>query len=874
MAKERHQYGPWRALADLNLVYGPYSSAKISPFSPTAIVGNPRFDRWFANELDSTRLTALKARLSPSKKTLLYLPTWEKLSSVECFGAALASLTDEYNLITKVHHNTDALELSRRSTLTQVGIETIFGATDDLLYLLSAADIVVSDFSGAIFDAIYVRKPVLLLQKDAEKLVNEKFGLESIEYARRDMIGPVAQAPSDIHDALQNVFDQKDFFAESNAKLRKECFTETQNCGEVAATEIKNFLAYGADRPHHQLYLRDFIRKTRAALEDAKAASNRAAKRRIPALESRASKEASGSPAELAPTLKSSTGSDQNKWLKRILTVVYKPISSFSIKLLTRQIELRRKRSDRTTSVKPIPIARILSSRQLATLAQRYNNPETEEEAVWLSRLSCQKSKLHGLNLYIDILARYHRVDELAQLLDEYLRRPIPESIKYLFRMTRAQEALKQREEELRVKRQQIYQHIIDTAPEAGSKRLRRYIEALIANRWLETALQLSDLDRVTERAKEKAYRALLRAQMRMGAFYLLTDAANHNIRPNLSTDEYLCFYRGELKPTKSVASAKLIEFFLPQYFYGEHVTDPIAHDRICALLRKVLTVLVDEGFAIIPRHQFRLTDATPLGVWPTLSYHTTGDAVNWWHIKDAAFPNYFSIDPKGFAGWSSISDLRELPPVAANASIAAIEENWTKLQENFVHSKRTKYQQSEESFAQPTRPFIFVPLQLLNDAVAQLSWISGIQLAQLVINIAPALGFDVVLKRHPKCTHPDVEDFINRHRRSPRVIITNARIHDLLQAAAAVVTVNSGVGFEALLYGKKVITTGRSDYQYACELAANPQQLEQLLASVSEPVDIDKIKRFLWYYFNHYAFSIDDVNQIRSRILGSIKKV
>ena len=44
LAKERYQYGVWRAQADLNLMYGTYSSRLIEPFARSMATGNPLFD--------------------------------------------------------------------------------------------------------------------------------------------------------------------------------------------------------------------------------------------------------------------------------------------------------------------------------------------------------------------------------------------------------------------------------------------------------------------------------------------------------------------------------------------------------------------------------------------------------------------------------------------------------------------------------------------------------------------------------------------------------------------------------------------------------------------------------------------------------------
>lgn len=264
MSKERHQYGSWRAICDLNLVYGEYSRQRIEPFSPCRVVGNPRFDRWFDDKLDPVKLAIIKSRLQPDRKTVLYLPTWGRLSSMSDFGKAIADLSDSYNVIAKVHHNTDSHELNRKGILGQSGLNAVFGASDDLLYLFACADVILSDFSGAIFDAINIGKPVILLQKDAETLDGvEKFGLESIEYVLRHQIGEVLSHPAALRATVDSVIEGRSDFCLKNDALRRLCFEHQKDCGGLAAAAITELKTRKISRPAYQVYLRDDLKAAR-----------------------------------------------------------------------------------------------------------------------------------------------------------------------------------------------------------------------------------------------------------------------------------------------------------------------------------------------------------------------------------------------------------------------------------------------------------------------------------------------------------------------------------------------------------------------------------------------------------------------------------
>lgn len=260
MAKERHQYGPWRAMCDLNLVYGSYSDGKISPFSPCVQVGNPRFDNWFAQEQQNVDIE----QLEPEKRTVLYLPTWSNTSSISTFNNAVQSLSKTYNIIVKMHHLTDIFEKKKRQLLTSSKQVHSFGAGDDLLELMEQADVVLSDYSGAIFDAINVGKPVILLQSKADKLdQTDRFGYESIEYKRRDEIGIVVDDPNNLASAIAQIVTNKVDFTQTNKTLQSECFAHQKNCGKRAADEIQQFLERPIKRDFYQIYLRDQLRQSR-----------------------------------------------------------------------------------------------------------------------------------------------------------------------------------------------------------------------------------------------------------------------------------------------------------------------------------------------------------------------------------------------------------------------------------------------------------------------------------------------------------------------------------------------------------------------------------------------------------------------------------
>jgi len=262
MAKDRYVNGAWRAMFDMTMTYGKYSAERINHFCSVSMVGNPRFEKWFS-ENTAHQIEDYSIPLDVNKATLLYLPTWGEFSSVDRFLDSIKELSDEYNVLIKMHHKTDTHESARKKDITARKFLRFFGAMDDLLPLLKYTDIILSDYSGAIFDAIYVKKPVILLQEDPQSLVGKKFGFESIEFSQRDSIGPVVHSPSELRSIVKKVKNKEIDFTNLNAELRKDIFEYDKDTGLIASKAIIDFINNPPERPLHQIYIGNELKAER-----------------------------------------------------------------------------------------------------------------------------------------------------------------------------------------------------------------------------------------------------------------------------------------------------------------------------------------------------------------------------------------------------------------------------------------------------------------------------------------------------------------------------------------------------------------------------------------------------------------------------------
>lgn len=255
-----------------------------------------------------------------------------------------------------------------------------------------------------------------------------------------------------------------------------------------------------------------------------------------------------------------------------------------------------------------------------------------------------------------------------------------------------------------------------------------------------------------------------------------------------------------------------------------------------------------------------------PPGTQLVISYHTRGPGQRNLRIKESAFSNYLTMDPTGFSGWHTVAELDHdrLRQFIASIPGAAMEQTYHELRSELVQGNVSKYHQREqcEQSLDTKGDFYFVALQVANDIVAELAYIDTYNLLISVAEIAERQRIPLVVKRHPKCTSIKIKQLLKSLEGHPYVEISDASIHAIIPACKAVITVNSGVGMEALLHLKDVISTGKSEYACIAKTARSKLELEQHMLNFS-PTEPDKIKAFLHYYASEHLYRYDDSNKL-----------
>lgn len=155
---------------DAIICHSTYEEELLSIFSKTYLVGK-------LNYINFRRKNG-----KFKKKTLLYLPTYGYLNSIDDVLEQLKYLGKKYNIITKEHHGTNYLHSeNEKSKKLNKYINKFYDSSYPLNKLLEIADVVLSDNSGSIFEALYSEVPVCIFSKNMDDCSLGK--LHSLQYS-------------------------------------------------------------------------------------------------------------------------------------------------------------------------------------------------------------------------------------------------------------------------------------------------------------------------------------------------------------------------------------------------------------------------------------------------------------------------------------------------------------------------------------------------------------------------------------------------------------------------------------------------------------------------------------------------------------------
>lgn len=184
-------------------------------------------------------------------------------------------------------------------------------------------------------------------------------------------------------------------------------------------------------------------------------------------------------------------------------------------------------------------------------------------------------------------------------------------------------------------------------------------------------------------------------------------------------------------------------------------------------------------------------------------------------------------FDSAGTNGNASIYRTEECETAEHNLA----PESWLQLAENsFRNDKVVGVFDAQLSVLPATAdlhlrtPYVFVPMQLADDLnlLRHSDFSSPTKFLQHILPTYVELGYHVIIKGHPAAPsrpynhRAELEALLYARSFGDRVIVVDRALNahstiSIISGAAFVTTVNSSVGFEALLLGKRIVVLGRA---------------------------------------------------------------
>lgn len=161
----------WNEIYDIFLCHGVNDERELNRRfkGTTFVMGYPRYDRFFAEDIDLSPIKAEFA-IDDTKKTVLWMPTLAgDYSSIPIFAESLSKLINKYNIVVRPHPFSFVQEKDLIILLEKFNFNIDRTAQRDMNELFGMADIILADNGGTPFSAIFLGKNVIFLDIPSAK---------------------------------------------------------------------------------------------------------------------------------------------------------------------------------------------------------------------------------------------------------------------------------------------------------------------------------------------------------------------------------------------------------------------------------------------------------------------------------------------------------------------------------------------------------------------------------------------------------------------------------------------------------------------------------------------------------------------------------
>lgn len=253
------------------------------------------------------------------------------------------------------------------------------------------------------------------------------------------------------------------------------------------------------------------------------------------------------------------------------------------------------------------------------------------------------------------------------------------------------------------------------------------------------------------------------------------------------------------------------------------------------------------------------------------ISFHSYDNPGNVISYKEAPINGLFSLDRKGYAGWSDIAlDLNAHLSRIQQIAIKEAKETLAAFKTQLIGGD-SKHPQLKEALPSVDQ-YILFPLQVRTDSVARLANLDMLHVLKTMSALAKQYQKHVVVKLHPFCNSEVTKcvQFIESEQ-NPFLHVSNAHIIKLIEKADKVVACNSGASLEALILGKDVSCFGKSEWYEITHKLETDADLEALFTRPPQSGLTAFQKQYLTYLLKHYWVKDTDAKAIKDIITQAL---
>ncbi len=230
----------------------------------------------------------------------------------------------------------------------------------------------------------------------------------------------------------------------------------------------------------------------------------------------------------------------------------------------------------------------------------------------------------------------------------------------------------------------------------------------------------------------------------------------------------------------------------------------------------------------------------------PHMIRRQLGDTNTLYYMQEL-LPDLFTVDADG---WGASSSLYGRTDFEAHQLDDRVESFIAKIRKERI----TKAPQKKTSSKELLDIGLLAPLQVPgDDALIYHGAITLEDYVETLATFAEREKINVVFRKHPYDETSLFEDSRKRYTSNFVKFSVGGHIHDALAKARAVAVINSGVGFEAMIYNRPVLSFGRSIYDTAVITADRKNISASYAKAIKENEDIrwERYRKFIsWYVF------------------------